>query len=157
MKTLLLTLSVCAAMGCTHAVAPKEVSAVAPLPKEGKAMAPVAIDAELSLASARVTLRFEAAAQGVSVVFSGLDGLALRGEASVLSGADVVAGETKIFDVPYTVGPGRSHLVVSVEGMFHGSRRNRVATFARGTNLPMVPGREPATRNGDSLGVKEMQ
>lgn len=74
--------------------------------------------------SARVTLRFEAPATDVQVNVHGVDGLEVKGVSTPISGSSFTPGSETSFDVAFTPGAGRSHLVVSVTGLFeaHGSR-----------------------------------
>ncbi|WP_164021405.1 hypothetical protein [Pyxidicoccus trucidator] len=98
-----------------------------------KVSAPVAVDAKLDGERAHVTLRFDAPATDVQVNVSGADGLSVRSAATPVAGTSFMkAGETS-FDVEFTPGPGRSHLVVAVTGSFQGSHMSKVASFAVGT------------------------
>lgn len=98
-----------------------------------KVSAPVTVDAKLAGERAHVTLRFNAPASDVQVHVSGVEGLSVRSGATPLAGTRFTnAGETS-FDVDFTPGPGRSHLVVAVTGTFQGSHMSKVASFAVGT------------------------
>lgn len=98
-----------------------------------KVSAPVTVDAKLDGERARVTLRFNAPASDVQVNVSGVDGLTVRSGATPVAGTSFTnAGETS-FDVDFTPGPGRSHLVVAVTGTFQGGPLSKVASFAVGT------------------------
>ncbi|MFP2904040.1 hypothetical protein ACLESD_02995 [Pyxidicoccus sp. 3LFB2] len=98
-----------------------------------KVSAPVAVDAKLDGGRAHVTLRFDASASDVQVNVSGLDGLTVRSAGTPVAGNSFTkSGETS-FDVEFTPGPGRSHLVVAVTGSFEGSHMSKVASFAVGT------------------------
>jgi len=129
------------------------VSASSPVPLKGKPTAPVAVKAELAARSARVTLSFESDAQGVDVVASGVDGLVVEQGALVQKGA-FKRGDTRVFDVAFAPGAGRSQLVVSVSGTFNGGHRARVAAFTVGTGpLPESPGTVMTTDDGERVKV----
>ncbi|WPB81599.1 hypothetical protein KYC5002_21080 [Archangium violaceum] len=101
---------------------------------QGKMQAPVVVNAQFEDSSARITVRFDAPATGVRVEVHGLDGLLVIGQPPTLaSNVNFPQGTTATYDVLYTPGAGRSHLVVSVSGEFKGAQRTRVATFAIGT------------------------
>ncbi|AKJ04539.1 hypothetical protein ATI61_101376 [Archangium gephyra] len=100
---------------------------------QGKLEAPVVVNAQLENASARVTVRFDAPATGVRVNVHGLDGLVVTSPPTLAENADFPQATTASYDVAYTRGAGRSHLVVSVSGEFKGAQRTRVASFAIGT------------------------
>lgn len=119
-----------ALLGCTH---PTTTKTSAPLPAEGKPMAPVAVDAELGAGSGRITVRFETAASEVNVSVNGIEGLSVTSTTMPLAEASAKQGESRSFDVTFTPGPGRSMLVVNVTGTFGGARSTRVVTFDVGT------------------------
>ncbi len=123
------------AAGCARQA---QATAPAPAPVRGKPSAPVAIDARLAAASARVTIRFDADAKDVRIDVHGTDGLAVTGTAPTpAEHASFKRGETTAFDVAFTPGPGRSYLVVGVAGKFHGAgKRARVASFPTGEPTP---------------------
>ncbi len=98
----------------------------------GKSSAPVEVDAQVAGGQARVTLRFGAPASGVQVNVSGIDGLEVKSAATPVQAASFVEAGSTAFDVAFTPGRGRSHLVVSVSGMFRGSHQTKVASFAVG-------------------------
>ncbi|MFP2927487.1 hypothetical protein ACLESO_20280 [Pyxidicoccus sp. 3LG] len=98
-----------------------------------KASAPVAVDAQLGEDRARVTLRFSAPASGVKVNVSGVDGLTVKSASTPVDNASFVEAGVTTFDVDFTPGEGRSHLVVAVTGDFEGAHRSKVASFAVGT------------------------
>jgi hypothetical protein len=98
-----------------------------------KSSAPVAVDAQLGDARARVTLRFDSPATGVTVNVSGVDGLTVKSAPTPMDGASFMAAGVTTFDVDFTPGAGRSHLVVAVTGDFQGAYRSKVASFAVGT------------------------
>lgn len=119
---------------CTHNATPAPTTKVSePLPAEGKPMAPVDVTAELSSGTARVSVRFVAAASDVTVGVSGADGLKVTSAAAPLTEASAKQNETRTFDVAFTPGPGRSMLVVNVTGTFNGARSTRVVSFDVGT------------------------
>lgn len=144
----MIVLSVLVFAACTT-----PVSASSPVPVKGKPTAPVAVKAELSSRSARVTVTFESDAEGVDVVASGVDGLVVEQGALVKQGA-FKRGETRSFDVSFAPGAGRSQLVVSVAGTFNGGQRARVASFTVGTGpLPESPGTVMTTDDGERVKV----
>ncbi|WNG58575.1 hypothetical protein F0U59_30385 [Archangium gephyra] len=100
---------------------------------QGKMQAPVVVNAQFEDSSARVTVRFDAPATGVRVEVHGLDGLVVIGRPTLAHNVNFPQATTATYDVLYTPGAGRSHLVVSVSGEFKGAQRTRVATFAIGT------------------------
>lgn len=99
----------------------------------GKQQAPVAVNAEMTDTSARVTVRFETPATGVRVSVHGVDGLVVTSQPTLADGVNFPQATTASYDVAFTPGAGRSHLVVSVSGEFKGAQRSRVASFAIGT------------------------
>ncbi|KFA92586.1 hypothetical protein [Archangium violaceum] len=99
----------------------------------GKMEAPVVVNAQFEESSARVTVRFDAPATGVRVNVRGLDGLVVTSQPTLADNVNFPRDTTATYDVAYTPGAGRSHLVVSVSGEFKGAQRSRVATFAIGT------------------------
>jgi hypothetical protein len=144
-----------AMLGCTHHVEGVQDERVsAPVPARGKRTAPVAIDAKLSAARARVTLRFEAAASDVTIGLQGLDGLTLGpGEAPAARAFN--AGESVTVEVPFT--SARGTLAVSVAGTFAGARQYRAVSFAVGAEAaPSVAapvGAAPVTTDREQLQV----
>lgn len=157
MKTSLLAVALLL-VGCTrHEAKPDVVSHVsAPLPLEGKRSAPVAIDADLSEASAKLTLRFERAVEKCSIDVSGVDGLTLSSPGALLAEATIGKGDTKTFEVKYTRGPGRTHLVVSVRGQFDGAPLARVVTFAMGDGPLQQNGTKLILDDGDAIKVMQV-
>lgn len=133
-NTILALVSILAVAGCTtpDKAQTKATTVTAPVP-EGKLVAPVAMEAVLGDGSAKVTVRFESEASGVKLAVFGVDGLLVKGEPTVVADGAFKKGETKVFEVAFTPGAGRSHLAISVTGMFSGSKLDRVATFAIGT------------------------
>lgn len=99
----------------------------------GKPTAPVSVDAQLGAQTARVTIRFDAPASAVQVNVHGVDGLVVTSEQTPVNGGSFEQGSTATFDVAFTPGPGRSHLVVAVTGAFRGAQQSRVSSFAVGT------------------------
>ncbi|MEW5741994.1 MAG: hypothetical protein AB1938_23970 [Myxococcota bacterium] len=142
----------CAALffaACTHST-----TVASPAPEKGKPSAPVAVTAQLAQSSARVTVTFEADVKDVVVSVSGVDGLAVAGEATVLQGQAFAKGESRSFDVAYTRPAGRAELVVNVSGDFGGGKRGRVASFVVGEGpLPASPGEVMTTDQGDTVKV----
>ena len=128
----LLALAACSSS--TKSTPPSAASTAAPEQAvHGKMEAPVVVNAQLEESSARVTVRFEAPATGVRVSVHGLDGLTVTSQPTLAEGVNFPQASTASYDVAYTRGTGRSHLVVSVSGEFKGAQRTRVATFAIGT------------------------
>jgi hypothetical protein len=82
--------------------------------------------------SAKLNLRFQSAGENVSITVSGIDGVTVTSPAEVLAGASVKAGEEKPFEVAFTHGATRGHLVVSVRGTFGGGVQARVHSVAIG-------------------------
>ncbi len=99
----------------------------------GKPSAPVTVDAQLSAGSARVTIVFQGAAGDVDVHVHGVDGLSVTSAETPISGARFVTGQSSTFDVAFTPGPGRSNLVIAVNGKFGAAKRRSVVSFAVGT------------------------
>ena len=150
MKTWTWLLSLSALLGaCTT-----PVSASAPVPSNGKPVAPVAVTAEVGAKAARVVVTFESPAEHVSIGVSGVDGLVVEGKGSVVDAGVFARGEAKAFEVAYTPGPGRSQLVVSIAGIFNGGARARVVAFSVGTGpLPEGPGTVTTTDDGQRVRV----
>lgn len=149
MNSKLLVLSAVLSACCTT-----PTTASSPVPSKGKPTAPVEVNAELSAKSARLTLKFEGEAKDVDVVVSGVDGLVVEGEATLVSDGTFARGESRTFEVNFTPGPGRSALVVSVSGSFSGASRARVASFTVGTGpLPETPGEVITTDDGEKVKV----
>lgn len=120
-----------AVVGCSH-----PVKAAAPVATEGKPSAPVAVEAVLREDSATLTLTFEGDASNVLVGVAGLDGLEVDGGGVVVAEGAFRRGETRVVEVRFSPGVGRSHLAVSVEGQFRSGRLARVVTFAVGAPSP---------------------
>ncbi|MDP1822207.1 MAG: hypothetical protein Q8L48_03165 [Archangium sp.] len=148
MKSILLV-SVIAVAGCTT---PTSVSS--PSPTKGKPSAPVAVSGELTATSARLRVSFEAAAENVEIVVSGIDGLVVEGEGALVKKGTFTRGESKDFDVKFTAPPaGRSQLVLSVSGSFNGASRARVASFTVGTGPLPESGTVMTTDDGERVKV----
>jgi hypothetical protein len=149
MKTILLSLSVFAAAGCTT---PTSVSS--PSLTKGKPSAPVAVSGELTATSARLRVSFEADAQDVDIVVSGVDGLVVEGQGVLMKKGAFSHGESKDFDVKFSApAAGRSQLVLSVSGSFHGASRARVASFTVGTGPLPESGTVMTTDDGERVKV----
>jgi hypothetical protein len=97
---------------------------------QGKAQAPLRIETVLGAGTATVTVHFDRDATDVTVGVHGVDGLAVSGAATPISGASFAAGQSTSFEVAFTAGPGQGHLAVSAGGLFAGSRRATVSSFA---------------------------
>lgn len=124
----------------------------------GKSSAPVEVDARLAEGQARVTLRFDAPANDVQVSVAGVDGLEVKSAATPVQGGSFAEAGSTAFDVAFTPGRGRSHLVVSVSGMFRGSHQTKVASFAVGepsAEQQKASGSETMT-NSDGQRIKVM-
>jgi hypothetical protein len=122
--------AVLALTACAQPSAAPQPAAALP---HGKPSAPVAVDAQLSGGSARVTVRFDGDAKDVRVEVHGADGLQVTSVATPVERAKFARGEVATFDVTFTPGPGRSYLAVAVSGKFHGAgHRASVASFAVG-------------------------
>jgi hypothetical protein len=134
-------LTLLATEGCTpaaKAAAPPSTEseagkATAPEAEAGKVTAPVAVEAQMGDGKAHVTVRFASPASDVKIGVYGVDGLAVKSAAQPVEGQAFAATSTTSFDVTFTPGPGRSHLVVSVSGSFNGAARAKVSSFAVGT------------------------
>ncbi|WP_224365164.1 hypothetical protein [Hyalangium versicolor] len=98
-----------------------------------KVSAPVTVDAQLQEGQARVTVRFDSPASDVKINVHGVDGLVVKSAATPVAGSSFTQASTSTFDVAFTPGPGRSHLVVGIEGSFNGTQRSTVKSFAVGT------------------------
>jgi hypothetical protein len=131
-------LSSCLVLGCapaaksTSPAEPTQNKVAAPKTAQGKVMAPVEVQAQLRDGSARIILDFQAPAGDVRVDVHGVDGLVVTNEPKLL-GSSFDRGDATSFDVTFTPGAGRSHLVVAVTGSFQGSTLSRVASFAVGS------------------------
>jgi hypothetical protein len=121
-----------------------------------KSSAPVAVDAQLGEDRARVTLRFSAPAKGVQVNVSGVDGLVVKSAPMPVDGASFVEEGETTFDVAFTPGAGRSHLVVAVSGDFQGAHLSRVASFAVGTPSAEQKSSGTTMTGGDGQPIKVM-
>ena len=105
-------------------------------PEATKVTAPVAVDAQLGDGQAHVTVRFSAPANNVQINVHGVDGLVVKSAGTPVDGATFTESSVTSFDVAFTPGPGRSHLVVAVNGSFRGAQRSSVSSFAVGTPSP---------------------
>jgi hypothetical protein len=132
------------ALSCTHSERSEERLS-APAPVEGKASAPVAIDASFSPAGAQLVLRFERAATDVTVGVRGLEGLGLV-PTDAVGPRDFAAQETLTMQVPFASREGT--LVVSVAGRFAGARRVRVVSFPVGAKEAPSTGTRVLTDHG---------
>ena len=99
----------------------------------GKPSAPVKVDARLSAGSATVTIVFLSAARDVDVHVHGVDGLSVTSAETPISSNRFAKGQSATFDVAFTPGPGRSNLVIAVNGTFGAAKRSSVVSFAVGT------------------------
>ena len=96
-----------------------------------KSKVPVSVTMVFEAGKALVTLRFDQTVEEALIGIRGLDGLQV---ASVppIEKTRFAKGETLTLVVPFTPGPGRSHLAVDIEGRFQGQHRMGVQTFAVG-------------------------
>jgi hypothetical protein len=125
----LLTLLLSAACTPTAKAAPSSNNEA----RTSKVSAPVTVDAQLGDGQAHVTVRFSAPASNVKINVYGVDGLVVKSAATPVDGSTFTEASTTSFDVAFTPGPGRSNLVVAVNGSFRGSQRSSVLSFAVGT------------------------
>jgi hypothetical protein len=107
-----------------------EAPASAPAAPRGTPGAPVEVEAALRPGAATIALAFGADASDVAVRLSGIDGLAVTGPPAPVERGSYRRGERAAVEVTFAPGPGESHLVVTVEGTFGGSRRTLVRSFA---------------------------
>ena len=110
--------------------------ALAAPPARGKPGAPVGMEAMLRPGAARIDLAFGADASDVAVRLSGIDGLEVTSAPVPVDRASYRRGERAAVEATFVPGPGESHLGVTVEGSFGGSRRTLVRSFAVGTRSP---------------------
>lgn len=100
-----------------------------------KSKVPVAITTVFEAGKAVVTLRFEQAVEAAIIGVRGLDGLQVASVPPVEK-SRFAKDEVLTLVVPFTPGPGRSHLAVDIEGRFRGQHRMGVQTFAVGQPSP---------------------
>ncbi len=123
----------------------------------GKPRAGATATAVMADGRATVTVRFDSAATDVAIGVRGVDGLAVTSDATPLSGARFQRGQTATFDVAFTPGPGRSHLVVDMSGNFGGQVRSSIQTFAVGTpTAEQLKPAAPATTDSTGQRIKVM-
>lgn len=123
LTTLLLT-------SCGSTVPPKTIPAKAqPI---HKSKVPVTVTTVFGAGKAAVSLRFDQAVEDATIGIRGLDGLQVV-SVPPIEKTRFAKGERLTLEVPFTPGPGRSHLAVDIEGTFRGQRRMAVQTFALGT------------------------
>jgi hypothetical protein len=124
----------CAALcACSRSEAPPQ-ALTAPVPAEGKQVAPVTVSANITATLARLTVRFDAAAADATVSVKGLDGLELTDPPSLAQRA-YAAGETVTLDVPLASTSGT--LAVFVRGTYRGLPIGRAVTFALGSGAEL--------------------
>jgi hypothetical protein len=102
-------------------------------PRTAKVSAPVAVEAQVSDGQAHVTVRFSSPASDVKINVYGVDGLVVKSAATPVDGSNFTEASVTTFDVAFTPGPGRSQLVVAVNGSFRGAQRASVSSFAVGS------------------------
>jgi hypothetical protein len=138
---------------CTHPAPPPDEAVHA------KPGAPAEVTAKIEGNRAQVTVSFSQPGTDVFVSVTGLDGLAIKGEVTPLSGATIKDREVKVFDVDFTpAATGRSNLLVSVKGNFRGGASASVATFAVGAPTPaQLQGAGTVMTGDDGVPVKVMQ
>ncbi len=132
---LLLLAAALALAGCSRPEAPPVVL-TAPVPAQGKLVAPVSVTAAVGARSVTLTFRFERAAAGAVAGVQGLDGLEL-GAVGELPARDYRAGDTATLVVPLASAAGT--LAVSTQGTFAGLPMSRAVTFALGAEARAVP------------------
>lgn len=145
MKPLLLAVAAVAALSslaCCSAQEPRapagpDAAQGTPVaPERKKLEAPVDVSAELSEGKARVTVRFTSPVTGVRVGVSGVDGLVVQGDATLVDGASYDRGAVAAFDVALVQAPPGAQLAVVVSGTFGGVHLARVRSFPVGTPAP---------------------
>jgi hypothetical protein len=102
-------------------------------PDTAKMSAPVTVNAQLQEEQGRITVRFDSPATDVKINVFGVDGLVVKSPATPVNGSNFTQASVTTFDVAFTPGEGRSHLVVSVSGSFNGAQRTSVSSFSIGT------------------------
>ncbi len=148
MRTIsLLAVTLCSFVACSTS-GTKVVES--PAPTEGKVVAPVDVQAELSAKEAKLTLKLDEDASDLAVSVWGLDGLVV-GAPSTFTPSLTKRGERQTVVVPMTPGPGRSNLAVSVSGTFNGQKKQRVATFAVGDGPLKQSGEVLVTDQGEVI------
>ncbi|WP_342380603.1 hypothetical protein NVS55_13265 [Myxococcus stipitatus] len=129
-------LALAAPLACTSPAKNNPNSADTATHKEGapvgKFSAPVEVGAKLHENKATVTVRFLSAGSDVRVDLSGVEGLQVSGDTSPVRGIQVAGASTQTFEVAFTPGAGRSHLVVAVSGTFDGTPLSKVSSFSVG-------------------------
>jgi hypothetical protein len=154
-----LVLGACApAAKSTASSEPAQPSKVAaPETVQGKMTAPVEVQAQVGDRSARVTLDFQAPASNVQVNVHGVDGLVVTSAPTLLEDASFNRGDATSFDIAFTPGTGRSHLVVAVTGSFKGASLSRVASFAVGSpTVEQQKASESSTTDSNGQRIKMM-
>ena len=96
-----------------------------------KSKVPVTVSTVFGTGKATVTLRFDQAVEEATIGIRGLDGLQVI-SVPPIDQTRFAKGERLTLEVPFTLGPGRSHLAVDIEGRFRGQHRMGVQTFAVG-------------------------
>jgi hypothetical protein len=121
-----------------------------------KSKVPITVTTVFGAGKATVTLRFDQAVEEAVIGMRGLDGLHVTSQ-PLVDKTSFTKGEILTLDVPFTPGPGRSHLVVDLEGKFRGQRRMAVQTFAVGDlsaeQLKAAEGTILTTTDGQRLKV----
>ena len=153
-----LVLGACApAAKSTASAEPARSKVAAPKTVQGKMAAPVEVQAQVGDRSARVTLDFQAPASNVQVNVHGVDGLVVTSQPTLLEDASFNRGDATSFDIAFTPGAGRSHLVVAVTGSFKGSSLSRVASFAVGSpTVEQQKASDSATTDSNGQRIKMM-
>lgn len=116
-------------------------------------MAPVSAEASVGKKQTVLQVRFHAAGTNVGLSVSGIDGLSLLSQPSLLSEGVVAAGEMRRFTVEYEPIAGRSALVLSARGRFDGREQARVMTFTVGDGPLPSTGETLRTDDGDAVKV----
>jgi hypothetical protein len=120
---------------------------ISPLPEEGKPMAPVGIDAQLTPGHARVSVHFETDAEATTITLNGVDGLKVVSLAKAATSQSAKRGETVTVDADLSGTTGL--LAVNVTGTFNGAIKSRVVSFTLGDAPPKPsPGEHVQTESG---------
>lgn len=152
MKTTLLSTLLVVLTSCSTSLGIKAPPASPPPSETRKPGAPTELESQLKERSAALSLRFDGAGENVSVLVSGIEGVAIS-STELMAGASVKAGEVRQFEVPFTRGGTGGHLVISVEGTFAGGRKARVHTVAIGDVAELGAGVLQVSDDGDAVKV----
>ena len=116
--------------------------------------APTKLESQVGANSAKLSLHFDSPGEEVWVTATGISGVTVTSSHEVLSGVSVKRGEDKAFEVAFTKGAGRGHLVISVRGKFGGMTMARVHSVVIGEGpLPDDGSKVLITNDGDAVKV----